>query len=82
MGRYIVKKGKIKHTKHIEEITYVKKESRSETFADDTSIFVKRNPDYLRKCVEKLKQFSKKGGLQCNLEKTSVIPTDMFEIIV
>ena len=57
-------------TKHIEGFIYAKKESRSEIFADDTPIFVKRNPEYLRKCADILKI----SGLQGNLEKTSVIP--------
>ena len=54
--------------------TYAKKESRSETFADDTSIFIQRNPKYLRECVNILKQCANVSILQCNLEKTSVIP--------
>ena len=47
-----------------------------ETFADDASIFIKRNPEYLRECVSILKQFARISGLQCNLEKTSVIPIE------
>ena len=65
---------KINHTTNIEGITYAKKESRTETFADDTSIFVKRNPEYLRDCMSILKHFARISGLQCSLEKTSVIP--------
>ena len=65
---------KINHTKTLRGITYAKKESRSETFADDTSIFIQRNPTYLRECVKILKQFANISGLQCNLEKSSVIP--------
>ena len=65
---------KINNTKHIEGITYATKESRSETFADDTSIFIKRNPEYLRKCIEFLEHFARISGLQCNLDKISVIP--------
>ena len=38
---------KINHTKNLKGITYAKKESRSETFADDTSIFIQRNLAYL-----------------------------------
>ena len=64
---------KINHTKNLKGITYAKKESRSETFADDTSIFIQRNPEYLRECVNILKQFANISGLQCNLEKTSVL---------
>ena len=64
----------INHIKNIEGITYAKKESQSKTFTDDTSIFIKRNPEYLRECVSILKHFARISGLQCNLEKVSVIP--------
>ena len=47
---------KINHTKNLKGITYAKKESRSETFADDTSIFIHRNPEYLRECANILKK--------------------------
>ena len=65
---------KINHTKNLRGILYAKKESRSETFADDNSIFIRRHPTYLRECVNILKQFANISGLQCNLEKTSVSP--------
>ena len=65
---------KINNTKNIKGITYAKKESQSETFADDTSIFIQRNPTYLRECVNILKHFANISGLQCNLEKASVMP--------
>ena len=42
--------------------------------ADDTSICIKRDPNYLSRCVEFLKQFARISGLQCNLERTAVIP--------
>ena len=64
---------KINNTKLIQGINYAQKESRSETFADDTSIFIKRDPTYLRRCIEFLKHFARISGLQCNLEKTAVI---------
>ena len=65
---------KIKNTKLIQGINYAQKESRSETFADDTPIFIKQDPTYLRRCIEFLKLFARISGLQCNLEKTAVIP--------
>ena len=65
---------KINHTKNIEGITYAKKESRSDTFADDTIIFIKRNAGYLRECVSIAIHFERIFGLQCNLEKTLVNP--------
>ena len=64
---------KINNTKLIEGITYATRESRSETFADDTSIFIKRNPKYLRKCIKFLEHFGRISGLRCNLDKTFVI---------
>ena len=64
----------LNNNKLIEELTYAKKESQSETFADDTSISIKRNPECPRRCIEFYKHFARISGLQCNLEKTSVIP--------
>ena len=60
---------KINNTKLIHGINYAQKESRSETFADDTSIFIRRDPNYLRRCIEFLKHFARISGLHCNLEK-------------
>ena len=65
---------KINNTKLIYGINYVQKESRSETFANDISICIRRDPRYLRRCVEFLKHFARISGLQCSLEKTAVIP--------
>ena len=65
---------KINNTKLIKCIIYAQKESRSETSAEDTSICIKRDPRYLRKCTEFVKHFARISGLQCNLEKTTVIP--------
>ena len=50
---------KISNTKQIDGITYATEESRSEIFADDTSIFMKRNSEYIRKCVGFLKSCTK-----------------------
>ena len=55
---------KINNTKLIEGITYAQKESQREPFVEeDTS-----------KCLDFLKHFARTSGLQCNLEKTAVIP--------
>ena len=51
---------KINNTKLIEGITYANKEFMSETFADYTSIFIKKNPEYLRRCIEYLKHFARR----------------------
>ena len=51
------------------------------TFADDTPIFIRRDPIYLTMCILFLEYFARISGLQCNLEKTSVIPIgDNFNI--
>ena len=39
---------KINHTKNIKGITFAQQESRSETFADDTTIFIERSEHNLR----------------------------------
>ena len=63
---------------NIEGIRYAKTESRSETFADDTTIFIKRTESNLRNCLKYLKLFAKTSGLQCNIGKTKVIPVGDF----
>ena len=53
---------KIKRTKNLRGITYAKKVSRSETFADDTSIFIQKNPTYRKECVKIVKHFAITSG--------------------
>ena len=65
---------------NIEGIRYAKSESRSETFADDTTIFIKRTESNLRNCLRYLKLFAKTSGLQCNIGKTKVIPVGDFTV--
>ena len=50
---------KISHTKHIDGITYATNEFRSESFEDDASIFVKRNPQYLKELCGNLETICK-----------------------
>ena len=63
---------------NIEGNRYAKTECRSETFADDTTIFIKRTESNLRNCLKFLKHFAKTSGLQCNIGKTKVIPIGDF----
>ena len=76
---------KINYTKNITGITYAHTESRSETFADDTTIFLERNEANLRNTTKYIKQFHTISGLACNLDKTVVIPvgqnTNKYDII-
>ena len=65
---------KINHTKNLKGITYAQEESRSETFADDTTIFIERNEHNLRHATKYITQFHSISGLACNLDKTVVIP--------
>ena len=51
-----------------------KKESRSKTFADDTTIFLERSERNLRNATKYIIQFHSISGLACNLDKTVVIP--------
>ena len=48
--------------------------AEAKTFADDTTIYLERTSENLRMAVKYLKDFSEISGLQCNLDKTSVIP--------
>ena len=65
---------KINFTSQLKGINYSKKESRSETYADDTTIFLTRSTSNLENCVKILKDFTTLSGLHCNIEKTNVIP--------
>ena len=65
---------KINHTKNLKGITYAQHESRSETFADDTTVFIERNEHNLRNAVKYITQFHSISGLACNIDKTVVIP--------
>ena len=65
---------KITTTKHITGITYAKHEARAETFADDTTLFMERNEKNLKNATKYIKHFHHISGLQCNIDKTQVIP--------
>ena len=65
---------KITSTKNITGITYATKESRAETFADDTTLFMERNESNLRNATKYIQHFHKISGLACNIDKTNVIP--------
>ena len=64
----------INYTKNLKVITFATMESRSETFADDTTIIVERSEEYLRTAIQYINSFHKLSGLQFNIEKTIVIP--------
>ena len=70
---------KINFTKNIRGVNFAKKESRSETFANDTSFFLIKDPRYLRAAVRYLDAFSKISSLKCNISKTKVIPIGTFD---
>ena len=65
---------KINYTKNLTGITYASHESRSETFADDTTIFLTRTENNLRFAKKYLVDFHVLSGLACNIDKTVVIP--------
>ena len=65
---------KINYTKNLTCILFAKVESRSETFADDTTIFLERTANNLRYATKVITEFHKISGLQCNLDKTVDIP--------
>ena len=62
------------YTNRIKGITFAKCEARSETFADDTTVLIERNEEYLRYAMKFIRNFHIISGLSCNLEKTVVIP--------
>ena len=76
---------KINYSKHIKGVTFANDDYRSETFADDTSIVIERNEEYLKKAIKFIKDFHEISGLKCNVDKTVVIPiganTDKKDVI-
>ena len=68
------------YTKNIEGITYAKSDSRNEAFADDATLFMEGEEEYLQAALDYLEAFSKMSGLTCNLDKTKVIPIGSFDI--
>ena len=65
---------KINYTKNLTGITFATTESKSETFADDTTIFLTRTKTNLRNCTKYIQAFHQISGLACNIDKTVVIP--------
>ena len=65
---------KINYSKNLKGITFATHESRSETFADDTKIFLERGESDLRKATKYIQNFYTISGLDCNIDKTNVIP--------
>ena len=65
---------KITHTRSIEGLTFAKYDCRAETYADDTTIIIKRTEENLRNLIQIIQDFSLISGLHANLDKTSVTP--------
>ena len=65
---------KISFTTKLTGITFAKQESRSETFADDTTIILQKTKNNLIFAKKYLTDFHSISGLSCNVEKTNVIP--------
>ena len=71
---------KIIYTKNIKGIRYAKTDSRNEAFADDATVFMEGEEEYLQAALNYLDIFSKISGLTCNLDKTKVMPLGSFDI--
>ena len=52
-------------------------ECKASTFADDTTLTIAREEEFLRNCIEYIEEF-KNSGLAANLGKTNVIPFEKF----
>ena len=65
---------KISNTSSIEGIKFARNECRAETYADDTTIIIKRTEANLRNLVKIIQDFAKISGLRANLDRTSVTP--------
>ena len=65
---------KINYSKKIKGITFATHESRSETFADNTTIFLERGEENLKNATKYIQNFYTISGLACNIEKNKYIP--------
>ena len=64
---------KINFTTNLTGIKFAKQESRSETFANDTTIILQRTKNNLIFAKKYLTDFHSISGPSCNVEKTNVI---------
>ena len=65
---------KINYSKNLRGIAFATHESRSETFADDTPIFLEKGESNLRTATKQIQNFYTISGLSCDIDKTNVIP--------
>ena len=65
---------KITKIKNIKGIQTGGKECKVQTFADDNTILIDRDENYLRKSIKYIEEFKQISGLAANLDKTNVIP--------
>ena len=69
---------KITTSKNIKGVKIGKKECKAQTFADDTTILIKREEESLRASILYIEEFKRISGLAANLDKTNVIPYGKF----
>ena len=69
---------KITKSKNIQGVKIGKKECKAQTFADDTTILIKRDEASLRASILYIEEFKLISGLAANLDKTNVIPYGKF----
>ena len=65
---------KINCSKNLKGITFATHESRSETFADNTTIFLEREEENLRTATKYIQNVYTISGLAYNIEITNIIP--------
>ena len=64
---------KINYTNDVKGTIFTKSKSRSETFAEDTSLIMERKDNYLCNMMKYLTKFTQISELKCNIGKTKVI---------
>ena len=69
---------KITTSKNIKGVKIGKKECKAQTFADDTTILIRRDEESLRASIHYIEEFKQISGLAANLDKTNVIPYGKF----
>ena len=65
---------KVGYTTNLEGVVFPTGESRVESYADDTTIGIKRDENNLRTLIKIISDFKNISGLSANIDKTHVIP--------
>ena len=71
---------KITKSKNIKGVTMDGKESKAQTFADDTTLTTAREEESFINCIKYIEEFKKISGLAANLDKKTQSPLESISV--